>query len=91
MTNHSSSITITLLRLLKSASGMHTVDANSIYRIGRLTQVFTVWAFLNQAGEGHWHEPVMKYVPQLERAAKELDSYQNPLQMKHSSLMTHPN
>ena len=36
-----------------SSSGVNAVNADSIYRIGVLTQVFSVWAFLIEAGDGH--------------------------------------
>ncbi|KAL9618730.1 MAG: hypothetical protein Q9160_006609 [Pyrenula sp. 1 TL-2023] len=59
----------------KSTEGLGTsdVDANTTYRLGSLTQVFTVWAFLINAGEGHWHESVTKYVPELAQAVQERD------------------
>ena len=63
----------------KSGTGVETVDANTIYRIGSLTQVFNVWAFLIEAGEGHWHESVTKYIPELAKVVKENDPKSNPV------------
>ncbi|KAJ9614513.1 hypothetical protein H2200_002650 [Cladophialophora chaetospira] len=44
------------------------VGAQSVYRIGSLTQVFTVWLFLAEAGEAAWTEPVTRYIPELAQA-----------------------
>lgn len=58
---------------------MHTVDANSIYRIGGLTQVFTVWTFLIEAGDSHWNMPVTAYLPELAQVTQELNAKQDPV------------
>lgn len=44
------------------------IGAQSIYRIGSLTQVFTAWLTLVEAGEAAWAEPVTKYIPELAQA-----------------------
>lgn len=55
---------------VKNAShGVHTVDANSIYRIGSISKVFTVWTFLAGAGDRYFNDPVTKYVPELKALA----------------------
>lgn len=51
-------------------NGVKTVDSNSIYRIGSMSKLFTVYTFLAEVGDGHWNEPVTKYVPELAAAAK---------------------
>ena len=54
-----------------NSTGVKTVDENSIYRLGSLSKVFTVLAFLVQDGDAHWNDPVVKYVPELaEMSAK---------------------
>jgi CubicO group peptidase (beta-lactamase class C family) len=45
------------------------VSFDSIYRIGDLSQVLIVYAFLVQAGDDYWHERVTKYVPELKKLA----------------------
>ena len=45
--------------------GAAELDSGSIFRIGSMTEVFTVWTFLIQAGEAHWVDSVTKYVPEL--------------------------
>ncbi len=40
--------------LAANSSGVTKVDANSIYNIGGLTQMLTVYGFLICAGDSHW-------------------------------------
>lgn len=41
------------------------MDSNSIYRIGDVTTLFTVWLFLIEAGEEHWSDAICQHVPEL--------------------------
>ncbi|KAI3290090.1 hypothetical protein DTO002I6_6495 [Penicillium roqueforti] len=52
--------------LNQSLVGSHTADKDSIYRIGGLTEVFTVWSLL-LAGDGDqiFDDPVTKHLPEL--------------------------
>jgi CubicO group peptidase (beta-lactamase class C family) len=50
-------------------SGVSKTDANAVYRLGSLTKVFTVYAWLVQDGDAKWNEPITKYVPELAAAA----------------------
>ncbi|KUL85843.1 hypothetical protein ZTR_07344 [Talaromyces verruculosus] len=54
-----------------STTGVTAVDANSVYRIGGLTEVFTIWSVLIEAGDGVWNNPVTNYVRELKKAAQE--------------------
>lgn len=55
---------------LKNAKeGATSVDSNSIYRIGSISKVFTVYTYLASSGDITWNEPVTKYVPELAKAA----------------------
>lgn len=54
-----------------ATTGVQSVDANSVYRIGGLTEVFTIWSVLIEAGDGVWNDPVTKHVPELKNAAQE--------------------
>jgi hypothetical protein len=65
--------------LKDAASGVKTVDADSIYRIGSLTKVFTVLNILINAGDSHWDQPIIRFIPELAAAARSLDAKQNPL------------
>ncbi|KAF2789298.1 beta-lactamase/transpeptidase-like protein [Melanomma pulvis-pyrius CBS 109.77] len=55
----------TALTLKNSSKGVKAVDANSVYRTGDLTTLFTIWLFLIEAGEQYWEDPVSKWVPEL--------------------------
>ena len=57
--------------MANSTSGVHVVDENSIYRIGSISKMFTVYTFLLELGDGYWNQPVTKYVPELAAAAKD--------------------
>ncbi|KAG9233380.1 beta-lactamase/transpeptidase-like protein [Amylocarpus encephaloides] len=46
-------------------SGVKTVDRNTIYRIGSVTKLLTVYSFLIQVGDAQFHDPITKYVPEL--------------------------
>ena len=65
--------------LANSTAGVKTVDENSVYRIGPLTQIFTVWTFLVEAQNRHWDDPVTAHVPELADAAARLNAQQNPV------------
>lgn len=65
--------------LQQDANGPKTVNADSVYRIGSLTKVFTVLTFLINAGERHWYEPVTTYISELAQAATTLNATQDPV------------
>ncbi|KAI1111600.1 hypothetical protein F5Y14DRAFT_424594 [Nemania sp. NC0429] len=45
--------------------GMSKVDSNSVFRIGSISKVFSVWSFLIEVGDEHFNDPITKYVPEL--------------------------
>lgn len=45
--------------------GVSKVDGNSIFRIGSISKVFSVWSFLMEVGDEHFNDPITKYVPEL--------------------------
>ncbi|ETS73636.1 hypothetical protein PFICI_14582 [Pestalotiopsis fici W106-1] len=45
--------------------GVATVDENTVFRLGSLTKVFTVYNFLLNAGDEIWNAPITKYIPEL--------------------------
>jgi CubicO group peptidase (beta-lactamase class C family) len=47
------------------------VTKDSIYRIGGLTEVFTVWSLLLAEGDQIFNDPVVKYLPELANTSKE--------------------
>jgi hypothetical protein len=66
--------------LASAASGTKSVDADSIYRIGSLTKVFTVLNLLVNGGAFYWEQPITTFVPELAAAAKSLNAEQSPIE-----------
>ena len=52
-----------------NSTGVSSVDTNTVFRIGSITEIFTVLAFLATVGDKSWNEPVTKYLPELKRLA----------------------
>lgn len=69
LTNHS-----TAPKLATYQYGVKTVDSNTIYRLGSITKLFSVYTFLISAGDTKFNEPVTKYVPELLEATKVLNA-----------------
>lgn len=65
--------------LKNATSGVNSVDADSIYRIGSLTQVFNIWTLLANTGERYLHQPVTDFVKELAQAAHACSSSDDPL------------
>lgn len=48
-----------------NSPGVKQVDANTVYRIGSITKIFTMYAFLLDAGAKYFSQPVTDFVPEL--------------------------
>ena len=48
-----------------SSYGVNKVDADSIYRIGSISKLLTIYLFLLSEGDVRWSDPVTKHLPQL--------------------------
>ena len=63
-----------------SAGGVEKVSVDTVFRIGSISKLFTVYAFLLHNGLELWQRPITDYVPELARlsqhscAAWDLDS-----------------
>ncbi|KAK9421122.1 putative Beta-lactamase-related domain-containing protein [Seiridium unicorne] len=55
------------------------VDGNTIYRLGSVTKIFTILAFLVGSGDKYWNAPVTDYIPELAQLAEESDQDFDPL------------
>ena len=51
-----------------SNGGVSTVDDISIFRIGSVSKLFTVYAFLLNDGMNYWDSPITQFVPELRAA-----------------------
>jgi hypothetical protein len=52
-----------------NSTGVTKVDGNSVYRLGSLTKLFTIYTFLINDGDIHWNTPITQYVPELRTIA----------------------
>ncbi|KAL7629769.1 hypothetical protein AAE478_001292 [Parahypoxylon ruwenzoriense] len=67
------SLSHTAPNLGRNTPGVKTVDENTVFRLGSLTKIYTIYAFLINAGDGLWNEPITKYVPELRALANRTD------------------
>ena len=51
--------------LAHPAQGVATVDSDTIYRIGSLSKLLTVYTYLIEVGDVSFNQPITKYVPEL--------------------------
>ena len=49
----------------KSAGSVTKIDSDTSFRIGSISKLFTVYAFLLVGGRKHWDTPVGHFVPEL--------------------------
>ncbi|KAI1270955.1 beta-lactamase/transpeptidase-like protein [Xylaria sp. FL0933] len=56
-----------------NTTGVKTVDGDTVFRLGSLTKVYTIYTFLVNAGDTIWNEPITKYVPELQTLANRSD------------------
>ncbi|KAI0134917.1 beta-lactamase/transpeptidase-like protein [Daldinia grandis] len=57
----------------QGSTGVKEVDENTVFRLGSLTKIYTIYSFLINAGDKLWNEPVTKYVPELQALANRSD------------------
>lgn len=55
------------------STGVKKVDENTVFRLGSLTKIYTIYSFLINAGDKLWNEPITKYVPELQALANRSD------------------
>ena len=56
-----------------AVNGTKIIDIDTVYRLGSVTKLLTVWLFLIKAGDVYFNQPITQYVPELLTAA-ELES-----------------
>lgn len=49
--------------------GVKEITQDSVFRVGSVSKVVTVWAFLITAGDEYFNDPVTKHVPELANLA----------------------
>ncbi|KAI0910865.1 beta-lactamase/transpeptidase-like protein [Ustulina deusta] len=58
-----------------NTTGVKTVDDNTVFRLGSLTKIYSMYLFLINAGDKLWNEPITSYVPELQA----LMNYSDPV------------
>lgn len=56
--------------------GVKKVDKDSVFRIGSVSKMFSVWSFLIEAGDKYFNEPITKFVPELANVSFPCDDTQ---------------
>jgi CubicO group peptidase (beta-lactamase class C family) len=51
--------------LAEPTEGVAAPDSNTVYRIGSVSKLLTVYIYLIKAGDASWNDPITKYVPEL--------------------------
>jgi hypothetical protein len=51
--------------------GVSKVNEDTVFRLGSMSKMLSVWNFLIAAGDSSWNDPVTKYVPELAAYARE--------------------
>lgn len=69
-----------------SSVGVNTVDENSVFRLGSLTKLLSIYTFLILDGDTHFQEPITKYVPELAALAKTRTNAVNDVQWEDVTL-----
>lgn len=46
-------------------SGVEQVDSDTVYRVGSVSKLWTVYLFLLAAGDESWNEPITEFIPEL--------------------------
>ncbi|KAL7821163.1 beta-lactamase/transpeptidase-like protein [Trichoderma aethiopicum] len=58
-----------------SAGSTSRVTGDTVYRIGSISKLFTVYSLLLNNGSKYWHNPVTDFVPELRRAVSHCSPY----------------
>jgi CubicO group peptidase (beta-lactamase class C family) len=48
-----------------NSTGVRQVDADTVYRIGSISKIFTIYTFLIKAGDKYFSHPVTEFIPEL--------------------------
>ncbi|KAF2799534.1 beta-lactamase family protein-like protein [Melanomma pulvis-pyrius CBS 109.77] len=57
-------------------AGVKKVDGDTVYRLGSVSKLFAVLAFLVQAGDVNWNQPITMFIPELARYSGQCTLYE---------------
>ena len=70
-----------------SSTGIKNITRDSIYRIGSVSKLVTVYLFLIEAGDSYFSQPITKFVPELAAAAAAQNSSSGGVQQGNSNVL----
>jgi hypothetical protein len=50
----------------KNTTGVKEINRDTVYRLGSVSKIFTVVAWLAELGDVHWNHPITDFIPELE-------------------------
>lgn len=50
---------------------MANVNRDTLYRVGSITKLLTIYVILAESGLEYWYEPISNHIPELARASVE--------------------
>ncbi|KAK8088286.1 beta-lactamase/transpeptidase-like protein [Apiospora hydei] len=56
----------TAQNLPSNTTGVKKVDVDTVFRIGSVTKIFTVLAFLAETGDQYFNRPITEFIPELQ-------------------------
>lgn len=54
-----------------STDGAQNITEHSIYRVGSIGKLYTIYSFLSEAGEDYFSRPITDFVPELAQSARD--------------------
>ncbi|KAF1361317.1 beta-lactamase/transpeptidase-like protein [Lizonia empirigonia] len=51
--------------LLPDTEGVKQVNGDTVYRLGSVSKIFTILAFLAEVGDIYWNQPITRFIPEL--------------------------
>lgn len=65
--------------ILSNSSGVQKVDGDSVFRIGSISKLVTVYAFLATVGDSVWNDLLPKWLPELRGTNIPRKAHQDPI------------
>ncbi|KAG6362664.1 hypothetical protein INS49_007756 [Diaporthe citri] len=56
--------------LSQRTAGVEEVDSDTIYRVGSVSKLWTVYLYLLAAGDTTWNDPITKFIPELQEISQ---------------------
>ncbi len=60
-------------------TGVRKVDRDTVFRLGSITKIYTLLAFLITVGDSSWNDPIAKYLPEIAELAEKNRTSNSPI------------